>query len=923
MRTAQTSTNRQDSVGAAFWFPRSALPLAFLLALAGGAAASVDGPDSDGEDAAKDGLWPANFRTASEAVATPAALRRFAFVENLGQWNTPASFVANLGTTVVQVQESGFAVDACPEESDERVLLRFEFERARDGVEPVGEGQLPGVRNYLLGNDPKRWRSGAKSFAQVVYPGLYGGVDLRLREGGGVLEYDLYLVPGADLSQVIVRCEGVSDLEVDEQGGLLMHSAQGVLRQSPPVTWCVLPSGEREPLECEFVVLDGARFGFRLAEHDAGLPVVIDPGLEWATYLGGSGSDWILGMDRNSQGQIVLAGTTLSPDFPTKVGPAYSGGHDVFVSVLDATGSSLVSSTLLGGTKTDLASDIQLDSNGDVYVVGLTASSTDFPTTSGAWQPTWGGGNWDGFLVVLPPSLSKVDYGSFVGGSDFDNAGGLWLRAPRVLTIVGSTRSVDFPGVTPATAVQPNNAGGNSDYFLCRLDLDQPSPLQYGTYLGGSAGDGETIGSISVFHDPQIHETAAGVVMLAGRTKSSDIVRTLAGYDTSFNSASSADHDAYLAIVDPSQSGSLGLVYDSYLGGELREAARALAVDSAGVITLGGWTDSLGFPTSPGAFGTEFVGPFPGHDGFITRLDPGQGPGGPQLLYSTLLAGDGFENVTDLALDSSGRVVAQGYTGDVGLATNRFPTTCDAFQPSYAGQNDGYLVWLDPAGNGASDLLYSTFLGGTIWDIRLFGLEILSESPTLRVLSAGGSGMAGFPWKIPGTPYQPNPAGVEDGFVLQLEIDPNPSCVNPSSYCTAGTSASGCTATLSAAGNASATAPSGFVLTASDVEGAKDGLFFFGTSGRQTNSWGNGTSLQCVIPPVRRGGLLTGVGTAGQCDGTFSQDMNARWCPTCPKPLQNPGAGAVVQAQLWYRDPFNTSNQTTSLSDAIEFVVEP
>jgi choice-of-anchor C domain-containing protein len=146
---------------------------------------------------------------------------------------------------------------------------------------------------------------------------------------------------------------------------------------------------------------------------------------------------------------------------------------------------------------------------------------------------------------------------------------------------------------------------------------------------------------------------------------------------------------------------------------------------------------------------------------------------------------------------------------------------------------------------------------------------------------------------------------------------------SPSTYCTAGTSASGCQAMLSASGSASATATSGFDLMASGVEGLKNGIFFFGTNGRQANPWGNGTSVQCVVPPVRRAGLLTGSGTVGMCDGSFSQDLNALWCPTCPKPQKNPGVGAIVQAQLWYRDPFNTSNQTTSLSDAVEFCVGP
>jgi hypothetical protein len=139
-------------------------------------------------------------------------------------------------------------------------------------------------------------------------------------------------------------------------------------------------------------------------------------------------------------------------------------------------------------------------------------------------------------------------------------------------------------------------------------------------------------------------------------------------------------------------------------------------------------------------------------------------------------------------------------------------------------------------------------------------------------------------------------------------------------YCTAGTSASGCEALISSCGLASASAASGFFLIATRVEPSKDGIFFYGTNGRQANSWGNGTSYQCVVPPAKRAGVLTGVGTAGLCNGFFVQDLAAHWTA---KPHHDPGAGATVQAQLWYRDPLNTSNQTTSLSDAIELPVGP
>ncbi len=122
-------------------------------------------------------------------------------------------------------------------------------------------------------------------------------------------------------------------------------------------------------------------------------------------------------------------------------------------------------------------------------------------------------------------------------------------------------------------------------------------------------------------------------------------------------------------------------------------------------------------------------------------------------------------------------------------------------------------------------------------------------------------------------------------------------------YCTGGVSASGCMVRLRSSGIASASAPSGFVVIADFVEGSKDGVFFFGQNGKQANTWGNGTN--------------------GVCNGFFSQDLNARWCPTCPKAHHGPEPGKKLQIQFWYRDPLNTSNQTTSLSDAVEVGVCP
>ncbi len=154
----------------------------------------------------------------------------------------------------------------------------------------------------------------------------------------------------------------------------------------------------------------------------------------------------------------------------------------------------------------------------------------------------------------------------------------------------------------------------------------------------------------------------------------------------------------------------------------------------------------------------------------------------------------------------------------------------------------------------------------------------------------------------------------------------------PAKYCTAGKSSAGCQALISTSGTSSASAASGFYLRAANVEGSSagtSGLFFYGINGRQANPWGNPlkncTSYQCVRPPTLRGALLNGGGSNDNCDATFVYDLNARWTA---RPAHNPGAGATVQGQLWYRDPDNPckgaqAQSTTALSNAVEWSVCP
>lgn len=262
--------------------------------------------------------WPSSSgaRTVQDGDAGLATIAPMAFVENRGQWDTEARFIARAGPLSVGTEPRALVLAV--EEGGEHRLVRLEFDNAREDARIEGQGVQTGVRHYYVGDDPERWRTGVESYARVLYRGLYEGVDLRVRDHRGSLEYDLLLAPGADLEQVRVRCDGVESLEIEPDGSLVLHTGRGSLRQSPPTTWNVLPSGERREVECRFELLGDERFGFRVEDRDPTLELVVDPELEWCTYLGGNDSDFCVDSAFDPSGRVVLVGRTYSTDFPAE-----------------------------------------------------------------------------------------------------------------------------------------------------------------------------------------------------------------------------------------------------------------------------------------------------------------------------------------------------------------------------------------------------------------------------------------------------------------------------------------------------------------------------------------------------------------------------------------------------------------------------
>ncbi len=265
--------------------------------------------------------------------------------------------------------------------------------------------------------------------------------------------------------------------------------------------------------------------------------------LVYSTFLGGTGRDTGRALALDTQGATTVAGDTTSTDFPTTLGAfdtSFNGAFDGFVARVAPTGSSLVYSTLLGGTGGDTAWALAVDAQGTATVAGAT-SSTDFPTTSGAFDTSFNGGNYDAFVTRLSPTGSSLVYSTFLGGGggSGDEARALALDVRGAVTVAGTTASTDFP-TTPGAFGTSNNGGPyNLDAFVTQLS-PTGSNLVYSTFLGGAGVDAGRALTLD----------AQGAATVAGLTSSADFPTTPGAFDTSFNGSSTNDLDAFVTRLD-------------------------------------------------------------------------------------------------------------------------------------------------------------------------------------------------------------------------------------------------------------------------------------------------------------------------------------------------------------------------------------
>ncbi len=436
---------------------------------------------------------------------------------------------------------------------------------------------------------------------------------------------------------------------------------------------------------------------------------------------------------------MYVTGWTYSFDFPTTPGAFDTtyGDGDGFVSKLDPTGSTLEYSTYIGGSTFDFADTIAVGWDGAAYVGGYTASD-DFPTTPGAYDPTWNGTT-DGFVAELNPAGDDLVFSTYLGGSDSNNDAvtALALGQGGAVSVTGNTMSADFPTTPGAfdTVINDDGQGLFEDGFVTQLNPDG-SGLVYSTFLGGGTNDygyGITVGS-------------GGTAYVTGETQSGDFPTTPGAFDPS------ADGGGDVFVTRVNTQGS-ALTFSTYVGGGGDDFGNSVAVDPGGAVYVVGATNSPDYPTTPGAYDTTINSSIYS-DTFATKVDAT----GSSLGYSTFLGGKDYDAATDLVLDPDGTLTLTG----VSYSSN-FPTTPGAFQSHRGGSGDAIVSRFDPTG---SYLVYSSYLGGSgvVVDV---GDAIASAGPG-AVTVAGRTKNADFP--VTSGAYDASYNGGLDVFVATLQV---------------------------------------------------------------------------------------------------------------------------------------------------------
>ena len=649
------------------------------------------------------------------------------FAENAGQWdNDSVYFGYNKGGTQIYFTDESIEFGLSQRELKDGVdpaelemglpggeedlyeTTSTHFSLNFDGAAatiPTGADRAETVFNYHVGSE-EDWVDGVATYKTVVYDDVYAGIDLHTFSRHGEMKYEFHVAPGADWSEIQLSYEGIEGLSIREDGSLRIETAVGEIVDEGLYIYQTIDGAQVE-VAGTIALLDDDTYTFTVTgDYDPSVELVIDPALEWSSYLGSATYDCARAVATDTSGNVYVAGYTESSGWVSAGWDTlYEGVLDGFVVSLNRDGTHRWSS-YLGGASGDRAFGLATDTMGNVYVAGHTNSSG---WVSGGWYPAFQG-YLDGFVVSLAPDGTHR-WSSYLGGADSDAAYGVATDASGNVYVAGETDSSGW------VSGGWDTSHGSKDGFVVSLTPD--GTHRWSSYVGGDYDDDSAWG---------VATDASGNVYVAGKTYSSWWAS--GGWDTSYCGSG----EGFVVSLDSDGTHR----WSSYLGADGRDYARGVATDASGNVYVAGYTDSAHWVSG------GWEPPWGWSSGFVVSLAPDG-----THRWSSPLGGMDSDIANSVATDASGNVYVAGGTQSSGWVSGGWDTSLD-------GDRDAFVVSLTRDGTHR----WSSYVGGADSD-SAWGVATDSSG---NVYVAGDTESSG--WVFGG--WNPSHKGDADGFVVKI-----------------------------------------------------------------------------------------------------------------------------------------------------------
>jgi hypothetical protein len=840
------------------------------------------------------------------------------FERNKGQAPAPYIFVAHGPSYALGISANALslllhgsaAVDTGKSQQANRVMptagtvghLQLQLAGANADASVTGADEQPGSSNYFIGRDRSRWRTSVPHFNRVRIAEAYPGVDVVLYGNRKQLEYDFVVAPDASPKAIRLRPIGAQSVRLDASGNAVLATAAGDVMLRRPVAYQQV-NGVREPVESRFRLTRRRMITVAVGKYDHHQKLVIDPILDYALSLGGSNGNWAMGLAVDATGNTYLTGHTCSADFPSTVGnfqtihtdPSANYCQDAFVLKLDPTASTLIYSDYIGGANGySTGSHLAVDSSGDVFVAGLTASA-DFPIVSNIGPSAPSSCSLApkivncpvGFILKLSPDGSQLQFSSLLGGSGATGADQVKLNpASGDLDVVGATNvSVFQPSLN---TLEKTFAGGTCgsgpcfNGFLMGLD-PATGALRYGTYVGGT-GNG-WVGGLAF--DP------TGNIIVAGATDSalSSSVGPVTQTYAPAGGATQVGAEIFVAKLDLSSS-TLTPGFLTLIQGDADTGLASIAMDTAGNAYFAGATAGTHVPVTAQAFQSSnnatagnacnWVGVLSAYllpdacgTGIVGKLSATG-----TLSFLTYLGGNSQDMAEAIGVDSSNNVWIAGST-----SSSNFPVTAGAFSVRLGPLRPFFAEM----SNDGTQLPYATLMAGPYGQTSDLEIDSQNNIYVTGFYGSTGVGITNLAASTPGT-YPVNPGAYSPVFLDKWSAGNGPSLslttANPMGFPNTAVGAASAPETLTLQNTGGGPMELGFSLTSSS-----------GNSSDFLVSSNCGTSLaasaSCTITIVFAPGPAPASCTLPTCNPT-SRNAELAISNNAPQGTQTIGLAAIA-----------------------------